>query len=78
MATLPVRGQRRVDEAAKEVRDRCATIEGSGTCLRFRDTRLPIESAGTILVFRSFEHMSYALIANERIPLHIGDHAVTP
>ena len=68
----------RVDEAAKEVRDRCATIEGSGTCLRFRDTRLPIESAGTILVFRSFEHMSYALISSEDVPLHVGDHVVRP
>jgi hypothetical protein len=65
-------------EARKDVTDRCARIEGNGTCHSFRDTQLPQEAAGTLLVFRSFEHMSYALIANERIPLHIGDHAVTP
>ena len=68
----------RVDESPKSVHDRCATIEGSGTCTRFRDAALPIESAGTLLVFRSFEHMSYALIANEDMPLHVGDHLVRP
>ncbi len=68
----------RVDEASKAVRDRCATIEGSGTCVHFRDTALPVESAGTILVFRSFQHMSYALILGEDVPLHVGDHIVRP
>jgi hypothetical protein len=68
----------KVVEAPKGVTDRCARIEGSGTCRSFRDTMLPQESAGTLLVFRSFEHLSYALIANERVPLHVGDHAVTP
>jgi LysM repeat protein len=68
----------RVDEAAKSVNDRCATIEGNGTCVHFRDASLPIESAGTILVFRSFEHMSYALISSEDVPLHVGDHVVRP
>jgi len=68
----------RIDEDARKVRDRCATIEGNGTCVRFRDVSLPIESAGTILVFRSFEHMSYALISSEDVPLHVGDHVVRP
>jgi hypothetical protein len=68
----------KVLEAPKGVTDRCARIEGSGTCRGFRESQLPQEAAGNLLVFRSFEHMSYALIANERVPLHIGDHAVTP
>jgi len=68
----------KVLEAPKGVADRCAHIEGSGTCRNFRDAKLPQETAGNLLVFRSFDHMSYALIADERIPLHIGDHAVTP
>jgi hypothetical protein len=68
----------KVLEATRGVTDRCARIEGTGTCRGFRDTMLPQETAGTLLVFRSFEHMSYALIANESVPLHIGDHAVAP
>ncbi|MFM2288605.1 MAG: peptidoglycan-binding LysM [Pseudomonadota bacterium] len=68
----------RIDEAAQRVHDRCATIEGSGTCMHFGDTALPLESAGTMLVFRSFDHMSYALIASEDVPLHVGDHVVRP
>jgi hypothetical protein len=65
-------------EAVKSVRDRCARIQGSGSCQHWGDTRLPQESAGTLLVFRSYEHMSYALIASETVPLHIGDHVKTP
>jgi hypothetical protein len=67
-----------VDEALKRTRDRCARIQGNSTCMHFRDTELPIESAGTLLVFRTFERMSYALVASETNPMHVGDHVVTP
>lgn len=68
----------KVIEAAKSVRDRCARIDGIGTCLQWGESRLPQESAGTLLVFRSYEHMSYALIASETVPLHVGDHIAAP
>jgi hypothetical protein len=68
----------KVLEAPKSVRDRCARIQGNGTCLQWGETRLPQESAGTLLVFRSYEHMSYALVASETVPLHNGDHVATP
>jgi hypothetical protein len=68
----------KVVEDIKSVRDRCARLQGSGTCLRWGETALPQETAGTLLVFRSYEHMSYALIASESVPLHIGDLVATP
>jgi hypothetical protein len=68
----------RVNEARKSTRDRCARIQGEGTCTRFGSERLPAESAGTLLVFRSYEDMSYALVASESSPLHVGDRVVTP
>ena len=68
----------RVNEANHSTRDRCARIQGEGTCTRFGSERLPVESAGTLLVFRSYEDMSYALVASESSPLHVGDRVVTP
>jgi len=68
----------RVNESQQTVKDRCARITGNGTCSRFRETKLPIEAVGTLLVFRVFEQVSYALIASESIPLSVGDRVVTP
>ncbi len=68
----------RVNESPKSVRDSCARIQGEGTCRRFGNVRLPVEAAGTLLVFRVYEHVSYALVASETNPLAIGDHVVNP
>jgi hypothetical protein len=68
----------RVNAAAQTVRDRCARINGNGTCTRFGDTALPLESAGTLLVFRVFDHVSYALVAAETAPIAVGDRVVNP
>ncbi len=68
----------RVNELAQQVRDRCARITGNGTCTRLRDTKLPAEAIGVLLVFRVFEHVSYALVASETAPLGVGDRVVTP
>jgi LysM repeat protein len=68
----------RVNDSAQTVRDRCARITGNGTCTHFFDTKLPAEAAGTLLVFRVFEHVSYALIASESVPIAVGDRVVNP
>jgi len=68
----------RVNESAKSVRDRCARIEGEPTCLHFGSVALPAEAAGTLLVFRVYERVSFALVAAETMPLAIGDRVVTP
>jgi len=58
--------------------DRCARIQGEGTCLHMGAVRLPLESAGTLLVFRVFDHVSFALVAAETSPLSVGDRVVNP
>lgn len=68
----------RVNEANKSAVDHCARIEGNGTCMHWRSERLPAESAGTLLVFRTYDGMSYALVASESNPLRVGDHVVKP
>ncbi len=65
-----------VNEAGKSVDDHCARIEGIGTCGHMRKEHLPEEAAGTLLVFRTFDDMSYALVMSEINPLHVGDHVV--
>jgi hypothetical protein len=40
--------------------------------------KLPAEAAGTLLVFRVYERVSYALVASETTPLSVGDRVVTP
>jgi LysM domain len=59
--------------AAEETDDHCAKIEGNGTCVKFHAEKLPIEQAGTLLVFRTYEHLSFALLLNETNPVHTGD-----
>ena len=68
----------RVNELPQTVQDHCARITGNGTCTRFGETKLPIEAVGTLLVFRVFEQVSYALIASDSIPLSVGDRVVNP
>lgn len=40
--------------------------------------RLPEQRAGKLMVFRTFEKMSYALVMNATEPLKVGDKAVSP
>ena len=47
-------------------------------CLHFGSVALPAEAAGTLLVFRVYERVSFALVAAETMPLAIGDRVVTP
>jgi hypothetical protein len=64
----------RVYEAAEvETDDRCAKIEGNGTCVKFHAEKLPVETAGTLLVFRTYQHLSFALLLKETNPVHTGD-----
>lgn len=40
--------------------------------------RLPDQRGGTLMVFRTFEKMSYALVMNAKEPLQVGDKVVNP
>ncbi|MHB1950752.1 MAG: LysM peptidoglycan-binding domain-containing protein [Acidiferrobacteraceae bacterium] len=43
-----------------------------------RPERLPDARSGLLMVFRPFQHVSYALIMNATRPVRIGDHVATP
>lgn len=43
-----------------------------------RRQRLPDERSGLLMVFRPFQHVSYALIMNATRPVRVGDHVSTP
>jgi hypothetical protein len=68
----------RTREAAQTATDTCAHVNGKATCRRMRSAPLPNEFSGTLLVFRSFERMSYALVVAESTPIHVGDRFGNP
>jgi LysM repeat protein len=67
-----------VDQAVQQVRDPCANIENSSTCSRHPLVTLPTDTAGTLLIFRTFEHLSYALILNDTVPMQVGSRVRSP
>jgi LysM repeat protein len=64
-----------VEEAGKMVRDRTRKNEGGVKASRAFTSKvqLPNERIGTMLVFRVFDRMSYALIVGESNPIRIAD-----
>ena len=68
----------RAQEATQSTRDSCVHIDGKATCRSLRETPLPVEDAGTLLVFRSFDRMSYALVVSESSPIRVGDRVRNP
>jgi len=67
----------KVREGNKSVRDRCVRINGAATC-RSRNEVLPNEASGSILVFKTFDRMSYALVVAETMPIRIEDRVSNP
>ena len=67
-----------VDLAGEKVSDHCAKINGESTCWTPHSVRLPDESSGTLLVFKTYERMSYALIFSDTVPINIGDRVRNP
>jgi hypothetical protein len=52
-------------------------LGGSGTAFA-KKVKLPNERAGTMLVFKSFDQLSYALIVGASTAIHIGDVVHNP
>ncbi|HEY7975057.1 MAG TPA: hypothetical protein VID72_06925, partial [Ktedonobacterales bacterium] len=68
-----------VDQKAELVTDVCAMIHDDSTCPHHhKRLMMPSDPAGTVLVFRSFPHMSYALILADVVPVEVGDRVRSP
>jgi hypothetical protein len=66
------------DEIQAKSLDLCARIEDQSTCLIHVNRALPSEPNGTLLVFKTNEHMSYALILTDATPIHVYDRVRNP
>ena len=66
------------DEIQAKSLDLCARIEDQSTCLIHVNRALPSEPNGTLLVFKTYEHMSYALILTDATPIHVYDRVRNP
>jgi hypothetical protein len=65
------------DQAAVRVRDRCASIQNDPTCFHSVVT-LPTDTAGTLLVFKVYPKVSYALILGDTVPIQVGARVRSP
>lgn len=66
-----------VEETGKVVRDR-QSGGGRISPLFARKVRLPNELAGTFMVFKTFDRVSYGLIMEAQVPMHVHDRIVSP
>ena len=51
--------------------DPCARVEDFSTCwsLHYPNVKLPTETAGTLLVFKTYQQMSFALVLHDSVPI---------
>jgi hypothetical protein len=68
----------RVWEVQAKSDDRCVNVNGRFTCNRLVNKRLPAEAAGTLLVFRVLDQVSYALVLSATTPIRINDRIGKP
>lgn len=45
---------------------------------RWSDVTLPSERSGLVMVYRVFDKMSYGIVLQSRVPMHVGDPARSP
>jgi hypothetical protein len=67
-----------VEEVPVKTDDQCAHIEDNATCYHHSSVELPTEVNGTLLVFKTYEQMSYALILKDLSPVSTYDHFRNP
>ncbi len=69
-----------IDEAGDVVRDRTSGRRGFGSAFGFGGTKvkLPDERAGTLLVFRTFDRLSYGLVVGASSEIHVADYVRNP
>jgi LysM repeat protein len=67
-----------VDQDTQRLPDPCANIAIDSTCAAHPIVTLPTDVAGTLLIFRTFPHVSYALILGATVPMAVGNHVHSP
>jgi hypothetical protein len=66
-----------IDQKGEVIADGSCKRSSLSWCLG-RKVKLPEERAGTLLVFKTYEQMSYGLIVNATVPVRIADLVRTP
>jgi hypothetical protein len=66
-----------IDEAGEVVRSPCGKADGM-LCFGSHKLQLPDERAGTMLVFKTYDRMSYALVVNTIMPVRVADRVRNP
>jgi hypothetical protein len=67
-----------IEQVPVRTDDQCAHINDNATCYHHSSVQLPTEFNGTLLVFKTYELMSYALILNDLTPVRTYDHFRNP
>ena len=67
-----------VDVVGDQVIDRGADSYDAGDPLVAHQVRLPSERGGTLLVFKSYDHLSFALVVGASTVLHVADVVRNP
>lgn len=67
-----------IDEAGEVVQDRTCKRSALSWCVGGRTLHLPNERAGTMLVFKTYDRMSYALTVSLTTPVRVADRVRTP
>jgi hypothetical protein len=68
-----------IDQAGDLVRDRYGKRNGFAGKLGFGNkVQLPDERAGTLLVFRTFDRLSYGLVVGASSEIHVADYVRNP
>jgi alpha-tubulin suppressor-like RCC1 family protein len=66
-----------IDEKGEVVKDGSCKRNRMSFCAN-KTLTLPSERAGTLLVFKTYEQMSYGLVLNTTVPVRVTDRVRTP
>lgn len=66
-----------IDQKGEIVPDQSCQRSSLSWCIG-RNLKLPDERAGTLLVFKTYEQMSYALVVSTIVPVRVADRVRTP
>jgi hypothetical protein len=66
-----------IDEEGEVVKDGACKRNRMSFCAN-KTIQLPSERAGTLLVFKTYEQMSYGLVLNTTVPVRVTDRVRTP